>query len=65
LAALHRFATITTGILMATPARSMQQFGMLAVLILLQLPLGNSTPRASMPELAQNLMLVASSTHLS
>ena len=50
---------------MATPARSMPQFGMLAVLILLQLPLGNSTPRASMPELAQNLMLVASSTHLS
>jgi ABC-2 type transport system permease protein len=65
LAALHCFATITTGILMAKPARSMPQFGMLAVLILLQLLLGNSTPRASITELVQNLMLVAPTTHLS
>ena len=43
----------------------MPQFGMLAVLILLQLPLGNSTPRASITELVQNLMLVAPTTHLS
>jgi len=29
-AALHRFATITTGILMAAPARSLPQFGKLS-----------------------------------
>ncbi len=44
-AALHLFATTS---LMATLARSMPQFGMLAALILLPLQLlsGNSTPRA-------------------
>ena len=50
-AALHLFATTSMGIFMATLARSMPQFGMLAVLILLPLQLlsGNSTPRESMP----------------
>ncbi len=64
-AGLHLFATTSMGIFLATLARSMPQFGMLAVLILLSLQLlsGNSTPRESMPELVQNLMLVAPTTH--
>ena len=50
-AALHLFATTSLGIFMATLARSMPQFGMLAVLILLPLQLlsGGLTPRESMP----------------
>lgn len=64
-AALHLFATTSMGIFMATLARSMPQFGMLAVLILLPLQMlsGGSTPRESMPEFVQNLMLVAPTTH--
>lgn len=64
-AALHLFATTSLGIFMATLARSMPQFGMLAVLILLPLQLlsGNSTPRESMPALVQDVMLAAPTTH--
>jgi len=64
-AVLHLFATTSLGIFMATLARSMPQFGMLALLILLPLQLlsGNSTPRESMPELVQHLMLAAPTTH--
>ncbi len=64
-AALHLFATTSLGIFMATLARSMPQFGMLAVLILLPLQLlsGNSTPRESMPLLVQDVMLAAPTTH--
>jgi ABC-2 type transport system permease protein len=64
-AGLHLFATTSMAIFMATLARSMPQFGMLAVLVLLPLQLlsGNSTPRESMPELVQNLMLAAPTTH--
>ena len=61
-AALYLFTTTS---LMATLARSMPQFGMLAALILLPLQLlsGNSTPRASMPQLVQEVMLAAPTTH--
>jgi len=64
-AALCLFATTAVGIFMATLARSMPQFGMLAVLILLPLELlsGGSTPRESMPELVQKVMWVAPTTH--
>jgi ABC-2 type transport system permease protein len=64
-AALCLFATTSMGIFMATLARSMPQFGMLAVLILLPLQLlsGGSTPRESMPEFVQTVMLAAPSTH--
>lgn len=64
-AALHLFATTSLGIFMATLARSMPQFGMLTVLILLPLQLlsGSATPRESMPAFVQNLMLVAPTTH--
>jgi len=65
IAAVHLFATTSMGIFMATLARSMPQFGMLLVLVLLPLQMlsGGSTPRESMPELVQNIMLVAPTTH--
>jgi len=64
-AALHLFTTTSMGIFLATLARSMPQFGMLLVLILLPLQMlsGGSTPRESMPRLVQNVMLVAPTTH--
>jgi ABC-2 type transport system permease protein len=50
---------------MATLARSMPQFGMLAMLILLPLQLlsGSFTPRESMPGFVQQVMLAAPTTH--
>ena len=65
LAALHLFATTSMGIFMATLARSMPQFGMLLVLVLLPLQLlsGGSTPRESMPSFVQDVMLAAPTTH--
>lgn len=64
-ASLHLFATTSMAIFMATLARSMPQFGMLAVLVLLPLQLlsGNSTPRESMPVFVQHVMLAAPTTH--
>ena len=62
---LHLFATTSMGIFLATLARSMPQFGMLLVLVLvpLQLLSGGMTPRESMPILVQNVMLAAPTTH--
>jgi ABC-2 type transport system permease protein len=64
-AALCLFATTSMGIFLATLARNMPQFGMLMLLILLPLEMlsGGSTPRESMPELVQNIMLAAPTTH--
>ncbi|PZU69334.1 ABC transporter permease [Sphingobium sp.] len=64
-AALVLFATTSLGIFMATLARNMPQFGMLVVLVLLPLQMlsGGSTPRESMPELVQTIMLAAPTTH--
>jgi ABC-2 type transport system permease protein len=64
-AALHLFATTSLVIFMATLARSMPQFGMLAVLILLPLQLlsGSFTPRESMPGIVQQVMQAAPTTH--
>jgi ABC-2 type transport system permease protein len=64
-AALHLFATTSMGIFLATLARSMPQFGMLIVLVLLPLQMlsGGSTPRESMPALVRDLMLAAPTTH--
>ncbi|MBV5295309.1 MAG: ABC transporter permease [Curvibacter lanceolatus] len=63
--ALHLFATTSMGIFLATVARSMPQFGMLLVLVLLPLELlsGGMTPRESMPRLVQDLMQAAPTTH--
>ena len=64
-AALHLCATTSIGIFMATLARSMPQFGMLLVLILIPLQLlsGGVTPRESMPEFVRTIMLAAPTTH--
>ncbi|MFC4299725.1 ABC transporter permease [Castellaniella hirudinis] len=64
-AGLHLFAMTALGIYLATLARNMPQFGMLMILILLPLQMlsGGTTPRESMPQLVQNLMLAAPTTH--
>ncbi len=64
-ASLHLFSTTSMGIFMATVARTMPQFGLLLILVLvpLQLLSGGVTPRESMPEVVQNIMLVAPTTH--
>jgi ABC-2 type transport system permease protein len=63
--ALHLFATTAMGIFLGTIARSMPQFGLLLMLVLLPLQMlsGASTPRESMPDLVQYLMLAAPNTH--
>ena len=55
--ALFLFATTSMAILMATIARTMPQFGMLVLLVLLPLLTlsGAFTPRESMPEIVQTL----------
>jgi len=62
---LHLFATTSMGIFMATVARSMAQFGMLLILVLLPMQMlsGGTTPRESMPQLVQDIMLAAPTTH--
>jgi len=64
-AALHLFATTSLGIFLATLARSMPQFGLLLLMVLLPLQMlsGGSTPRENMPELVQFVMLAAPNTH--
>jgi ABC-2 type transport system permease protein len=64
-AAVHLFATTSMGIFLGTVARSMPQLGLLMILILLPLQMlsGGITPRESMPELVQNIMLFAPTTH--
>jgi ABC-2 type transport system permease protein len=64
-AALHLFATTAMGIFMATVARTMPQFGLLIMLVLLPLQVlsGGSTPRESMPRIVRDLMLAAPTTH--
>lgn len=64
-AALHLFATTSLGILMATVARSMPQFGLLVIMVLLPLQMlsGATTPRESIPHALREAMLVAPTTH--
>ena len=63
--ALHLLATASMGIFLATLARSMPQFGMLLVLVLLPLKMlsGGITPRESMPWLVQAVMQASPTTH--
>lgn len=63
--ALLLFATTSMGIFLATVAGSMPQFGLLLMLVLLPLQVlsGGTTPRESMPEIIQNIMLAAPNTH--
>jgi len=62
---LQLFATTSMGIFLGTIARSMPQFGLLLMLVLLPLQMlsGGATPRESMPEVVQYLMLAAPNTH--
>lgn len=64
-AALHLFATTSMGIFFGTVARSMPQLGLLIILVLMPLQIlsGGMTPRESMPQLVQNIMLAAPTTH--
>jgi ABC-2 type transport system permease protein len=64
-AALHLFATTSIGIFFGTLARSMPQLGLLIILTLIPLQIlsGGMTPRESMPELVQKIMLAAPTTH--
>jgi ABC-2 type transport system permease protein len=64
-AALHLFATTSMGIFMATLARSMPQFGLLAMLTLIPLQMlsGGVTPRESMPPVVRHLMSLSPTTH--
>lgn len=63
--ALQLFATASLGIFLAIIAGSMPQFGLLLMLVLLPLQVlsGGQTPRESMPDLVQNIMLAAPNTH--
>lgn len=63
--ALHLFATTSMGIFLGTVARSMPQFGLLLMLVLLPLQMlsGATTARESMPEAIQYIMLAAPNTH--
>ncbi len=64
-AALLLFSTTSLGILMGTLARSMPQLGLIMILTIMPLQLlpGGITPRESMPEFIQNIMLLAPTTH--
>ena len=62
---LQFFATACIGIFLGTIARNMPQFGLLMILVILPLQMlsGSISPRESMPEVVQNIMLVAPTTH--
>jgi ABC-2 type transport system permease protein len=64
-AALHLFSATSLGIFLGTIARSMPQFGLLMILVILPLQLlsGGMTPRESMPGVVQTIMLAAPTTH--
>ncbi|MEW5422756.1 ABC transporter permease [Amorphus sp. 3PC139-8] len=64
-AALEIFASTALGIMLGTIARSMPQFGLLLILVLLPMEMlsGAMTPRESMPEIVQTIMLAAPNTH--
>ncbi len=59
------FAMTALGIYMATLARTMPQFGLLLMLTLMPMNMlsGGSTPRESMPQAVQDIMLLAPTTH--
>ncbi|MBU0916949.1 MAG: ABC transporter permease [Gammaproteobacteria bacterium] len=62
---LYLFSLTALGILLATVASSMPQFGLLAVpvFVIMYLLSGSATPRESMPTWLQHLMLASPSTH--
>jgi len=64
-AALHLFSATALGILLATLARSMPQFALLMILVVVPLNMlsGASAPPESMPPAVQAIMLAAPTTH--
>jgi len=64
-AAVNLFATTSLGIVLATVARSMPQFALLTILVIVPLEMlsGGMTPRESMPQIVQDIMLAAPTTH--
>jgi ABC-2 type transport system permease protein len=63
--ALHLFATTSLAIVLATVGRTMPQFALLLMLVVFPLEMlsGGRTPRESMPQFVQWIMLVAPTTH--
>jgi ABC-2 type transport system permease protein len=64
-AVIYLFSVTSLGILLATIARSMPQFGLLAFLVYLVLNMlsGGATPLDSMPEWLESLLQVSPTTH--
>lgn len=64
-AMLHLFATTALGILLATLTRSMPQFALLMILVVVPLNMlsGASAPPESMPIAVQMIMMAAPTTH--
>ncbi|MBS1186116.1 MAG: ABC-type multidrug transport system, permease component [Burkholderiaceae bacterium] len=64
-AALYMFSAASIGIFLGTIARSMPQLGLLIILAIIPLQLlsGGVTPRESMPEVVQMIMLGAPTTY--
>ena len=62
---LYLFSLTALGILLATVASSMPQFGLLAVpvFVIMYLLSGSGTPSESMPQWLQNVMQLSPSTH--
>ncbi|HWA46130.1 MAG TPA: ABC transporter permease [Hypericibacter adhaerens] len=63
--ALYLFSSTAIGIFLATLARSMPQFGLLFILVILPMNLlsGGQTPIESQPEALQKIMQLVPSTH--
>ena len=63
--ALHLFAATSLGVFLACISQNMPQLGMLLILVYLPLQMlsGGSTPRESMPQWVQDVMLAAPTTH--
>ncbi len=63
--ALHLFAVTSMGIALGTVARSMPQFGLLMIMLLIPLMIlsGSRSPRESMPVAVQYVMDFAPNTH--
>ena len=64
--AVYLFALTALGILLATLARTMPQFGLLSIPVFLVMYMlsGANTPLDSMPEFLQRVMLVSPTTHI-
>lgn len=64
-ATLYLFSAASIGIFLGTLARSMPQFGLLFILTIIPLQMlsGGVTPRESMPQIVQDIMLGAPTTY--